>query len=110
MTEQPAEQPQPPVVHITPEMMGGVWANFARVGHSPYEFTIDFTRLDFGSNPPEGIVVARVSLSPLFVTQLIQALDDNWSKYAESQMPPEVRDERPAVQDGSGADDEDAPA
>ena len=71
--------------------MAGVWANFARVSHSPHEFTLDFVRLDYTSRPPQGILVARVSLSPLMVTQLIDALRSNWDIYAEKSMPPEVR-------------------
>lgn len=76
-------------------MVGGVWANFAQVGHSPFEFTIDFARLDFGRRSPEelpGVVVARVNLSPLMVSQLLEALKDNWEKYAAKAMPQEVRD------------------
>lgn len=76
------------------DIMAGVWANFARVNHSPYEFTIDFARLDFdGTQPVGGIVVSRVSLSPLFVRQLIDALEQNWTKYADKSMPPEMRDD-----------------
>lgn len=86
--ERPAVEPQ---IMIDPDHMAGVWANFARVSHSPYEFTLDFARLDFGTNPPQGIVVARVSLSPLLVTQLIDALSTNWDSYAERSMPPEVQ-------------------
>lgn len=73
--------------------MAGVWANFARVSHSEHEFTLDFVRLDYANNPPNGIVVARVSVSPLFVTQLIDTLGDNWDKYAEKALPKEARDE-----------------
>jgi Protein of unknown function (DUF3467) len=86
--EQPATGPQ---IMIEPAQMAGVWANFAQVSHSPYEFTLDFIRLDFSTNPPTGIVVARVSLSPLLVTQLIDALSSNWDAYAERSMPPEVQ-------------------
>jgi hypothetical protein len=78
-------------IGIDPERMAGVYANAARVGHSPFEFTLDFMRLDFSTDPPNGIVVARVSVSPLFVQQLIDALDDNWAKYVDKAMPPEVR-------------------
>jgi hypothetical protein len=73
---------------IQPDQLAGVWANFAQVSHSEYEFTLDFVRLDFGRN--RGIVVARVSVSPLFVTQLIDALQGNWQKYAEKALPKEV--------------------
>lgn len=90
---QQGEQPDQGVNLLMPaEMMGGVWANFARVSHSPYEFTIDFARLDYqGTRPTQGIVVQRVSVSPLFVTQLIEALQQNWDKYADKAMPPELR-------------------
>ena len=70
--------------------MAGVWANFARISQSPFEFTIDFVRLDFANQPPNGIVVARVSVSPLFVTQLIDALQNQWQGYAQRALPQEV--------------------
>jgi len=47
-------------------------------------------RIDYASSPLRGIVVARVAVSPLFITQLIGALDDNWQKYAKKAMPKEV--------------------
>jgi Protein of unknown function (DUF3467) len=94
--------PQPPAqlgqIIIEPSQITGVWANFARVSHSPYEFTLDFVRLDFSERPPGGIVVARVSVSPLLITQLIDALTSNWAKFAEKSMPKEVQsgeEERP---------------
>ena len=82
--------PIQPEVIIQPEQLAGVWANYAQVSHSPYEFTLDFVRLQFGDATPRGIVVARVSVSPLFVTQLIQALQTNWTIFAEKAMPKEV--------------------
>ena len=107
--ERPAAEPQ---IIIDPAQMAGVWANFARVSHSPYEFTLDFARLDYASNPPQGIVVARVSLSPLMVTQLIDALRTNWDIYAERSMPPEVQrhGQTPDEGGGDGPDANDAPA
>ena len=78
-------------IRIEPHNQAGVWANFARVNHSEHEFTIDFVRIDFGARPMTGIVVARVAVSPLFITQLIGALNENWSKYASKAMPKEVR-------------------
>jgi hypothetical protein len=77
-------------VRISEAMEGGVWANFAAVAHSPYEFTIDFCRVNFGQGRTDGIVVARVNLSPLFVRQLTDALEQNWAKYAKKAMPREV--------------------
>jgi hypothetical protein len=86
----------PNQVHVSLEVpdehKGGVWANFARVAHSPYEFTLDFARLDFSSSPDlQGVVVARVNLSPMLVTQLIKALETNWESYAARAMSSEVR-------------------
>jgi hypothetical protein len=80
-------------IYLPPEQMGGVWANFARVSHSEHEFTLDFVRLDFAGQPVTGVVVARVGVSPLFITQLIDALGDNWEKYAEKALPPEARND-----------------
>jgi hypothetical protein len=93
-----SEQPENREVHLNiklPEAQaGGVWANFAGVNHSEHEFTIDFMRLDYSSlnadGEMQGIVVARVGVSPLFVRQLIDALEDNWAKYAKKSMPREV--------------------
>ena len=86
-------------IQMSHEMRGGVWANSARVSHSDHEFTIDFMRIDYSDITPErvpGVVVSRVNLSPLMVTQLQNALSDNWSKYAAKAMPPEVHDDGPA--------------
>src|SRR5438105_4641625 len=78
-------------IRIEPQNQAGVWANFARVNHSEHEFTIDFVRLDYAERPLTGIIVARVAVSPLFITQLIGALNENWAKYAEKAMPREVQ-------------------
>ena len=97
MTEgQPPPQPNLNIL-IDPAHMGGVYANYARVSHSPFEFTVDFVRMDWPSQ--QGVVVARVALSPLMVDQLITALSRNWSLYAEKAMPPEVQDAQKSVED-----------
>lgn len=82
-------------IQSEPSQLNGVWANAAAVRHSPHEFTIDFLRCDYDSagNATGGTLVQRVNMSPLLVTQLIQALQENWSKYAERSMPPEFRGE-----------------
>lgn len=86
------QQPVPgPEITVQPEQMAGVWANWALVSHSEHEFTLDFVRMDGTAPPPgRGIVVARVAVSPLFVTQLIDALSRNWSEYAKKALPTEV--------------------
>ena len=76
-------------IRLPPELEAGVWSNFAVVRHSPYEFTLDFIRLDFGDqkSPQRGVVVQRVNMSPQFVEQLISALSDNMSKFAAGMAP-----------------------
>jgi hypothetical protein len=97
MAHEPQEEgPQAqPEIFMDQSQLAGVWANWAQVSHSPHEFTIDFVRIDATAPPPgRGIVVSRVSVSPLFITQLIQALSDNWQKYAEKALPKEFQDDQ----------------
>ena len=70
-------------IHVSPELMAGVYANFANVSHSDYEFTITFARVDHEVESAEipGIIVSRVSLSPRFMRELIAALEDNYSRW-----------------------------
>lgn len=94
------QEPNPHQVRVSLDLpeahRGGVWANFARVSHSPYEFTLDFARLDFATGPDmQGVVVARVNLSPMLVTQLIRALETNWASYAAREIRADVRDSDP---------------
>jgi hypothetical protein len=71
-------------IQMPSELIGGTYANFANVSFSQYEFTLTFARIEHeieeGDVP--GAVVARVNASPLFVPELIAALQDSWSKYA----------------------------
>jgi hypothetical protein len=70
-------------LHSSPEIMAGVYANFADVSHSDYEFTITFARVDHEVEEGEipGVVVSRVNLSPRFMRELIDAMRDNYSKW-----------------------------
>ena len=85
-------------IHIDPEVMGGVYANFANVAFSQYEFTITFARVDHeieeGDVP--GVVVSRVNLSPKFMAELMEAMQDSYSKWRTREGIrdlPEFRDE-----------------
>ena len=71
-------------IHMDPEQLAGVYANFANITFSDYEFTITFARLDheIEEGPVPGIVVSRVNMSQRFTGELIAALQDAWSKYA----------------------------
>jgi hypothetical protein len=70
-------------IHFSPEMMGGVYANFANVSFSDYEFTITFARVDHEIEADEipGVVVSRINLAPKFMRELADALADSYSKY-----------------------------
>ena len=97
-----SEQQQPNInIHATPEMMGGVYANFANVSHSDYEFSITFVRLDHESGESgqlEGVVVNRVNMSPKFMKELMDAMADNYSKWVAAESIknlPETPERRP---------------
>src|SRR5262245_9381851 len=84
-------------LHTTPEVMAGVYANFATVSNSDYEFTLTFSRVDHEVDEDEvpGVVVARVSLSAQAMRELMDAMDDNWSKWDTRQRIkrlPEIKD------------------
>src|ERR1700683_5118883 len=80
-------EPNPPERHInthfSPEDMGGKYANFANVSHSDYEFTITYARVDHEVEDDEipGVVVSRINLSAKFMHELIDAMQDNYSKW-----------------------------
>ena len=78
----------PSQIIVPPEHVAGAWANWARVDYSEHEFTIDFVRKD--PFQPRGIVVARISGSPLFVMQLIDLISGVWQTWAKKAMPREV--------------------
>jgi len=70
-------------IQTSPEIMAGHYANFANVSHSDYEFTITFARVDHEIEEEEvpGVVVSRISVSPRFMRELIDAMEDNFSKW-----------------------------
>ena len=101
----PDDEPQRHInLHTTPEVMAGIYANFANVSHSDYEFTITFARVDHEVESEEvpGVAVSRISLSPRFMRELIHAMQDNWSKWQTKERItslPEV--ERPPPHDAT---------
>ncbi len=70
-------------IHFSPDIMAGVYANFANVSHSDYEFTVTFARVDHEVEDEEipGVVVTRVNLSPKFMRELIDAMEDKYSMW-----------------------------
>jgi hypothetical protein len=71
-------------IQIDEKHLAGAYANFANISFSEYEFTLTFARIDHevqeGDIP--GIVVARVNMSTKFAKELLDAMQDSWSKYA----------------------------
>jgi hypothetical protein len=74
-------------IHFPETVMAGVYSNFANVSHSDYEFTVTFARVDHELDEEEvpGIVVSRVNLSPRFMRELMDAMNDAWSKWQTSE-------------------------
>jgi hypothetical protein len=70
-------------IHFSPDIMAGVYSNFANVSHSDYEFTITFARVDHEVEDEEipGVVVSRINLSAKFMRELIDAMEDNFDKW-----------------------------
>jgi Protein of unknown function (DUF3467) len=71
-------------IQIDEKHLAGSYANFANVSFSDYEFTLTFARIDHeveeGDIP--GVVVARVNMSTKFAKELLDAMNDSWSKYS----------------------------
>ena len=92
-------------IHTTPEMMAGVYANFANVSHSDYEFSITFVRLEHGeadNGEMNGVVVARINMAPKFMKELLEAMQDNlgkWETVEHIKNLPETTEPRPPRSD-----------
>jgi hypothetical protein len=70
-------------IHLDPGHLAGVYANFANVSFSDYEFTLTFARIDHEVDEGDvpGVVVSRVNLAPRFMRELLDAMNDSWSKW-----------------------------
>ena len=72
-------------IQIGEDHLAGAYANFANVSFSDYEFTLTFARIDHEAGEGDvvpGIVVSRVNMSPKFAKELLDALNDSWSKFS----------------------------
>jgi hypothetical protein len=70
-------KPQELGIKITDEILRGVYANNMVVAHTKEEFFVDFINVI----PPQGIVTARVIISPGHMKRIIRALSENLRKY-----------------------------
>jgi len=78
-------------IKVPEGVLRGVYANQMVVTHTREEFVLDFITLF----PPEGLVNARVLVSPGHLKRMIRALQENLSRYesrhgviAEAEAPP----------------------
>jgi hypothetical protein len=64
--------------------MAGVYSNFANISFSDYEFTLTFARIDHEVDEGDvpGVVVARVNMSTRFMHELLDAMNDAYSKWS----------------------------
>jgi len=70
-------KPQKLQVKVPERVLPGVYSNQMMVAHTREEFVIDFINLF----PPEGVVNARVIVSPGHLKRMIKALQDNLTRY-----------------------------
>lgn len=72
--------PQPPGPKmIIPEGMEPVYANLARISHSPADIVIDFAHILPGETSAN--IRSRVVMSPLSAKLLLRALHENLARY-----------------------------
>jgi len=71
-----AGKPEMPV-KLTDAVLPGVYSNQMVVRHTREEFVMDFLNIF----PPQGVVTARVIVSPGHLKRMIRALRDNLSRY-----------------------------
>ena len=81
-------------IKISDEILRGAYANKMVVRHSREEFVLDFINVC----PPEGVVNARVVVSPGHLKRMIAALSENLARYeqrfgavAVSEAPPDPK-------------------
>ena len=79
------ELPQDPnqlSVELSEEIAEGIFCNLAMIAHSNGEFVLDFIRVMPGL--PKARVKSRVVITPEHAMRLLNALQDNISRYEES--------------------------
>lgn len=77
MTTPPAQPPSPRI--NIPEGTEPVYANLARISHSPADIVIDFAHILPGENTAN--IQSRVVMTPLSAKLLMRALTENLARY-----------------------------
>lgn len=80
-------------VEVPPQEIGGRYANFLGVWHTPHEFTLDFAVTQPPQGDPEDAdgpvvvplhVTARVKIPPSLVFDILRALNENMTRYEDT--------------------------
>ena len=66
-------------IELTEEVAEGTYSNIAIINHSPSEFVVDFIQMMPGV--PKAKVKSRIILTPQHAKRLMNALNDNISKF-----------------------------
>ena len=69
-------------IELSDEVAGGTYANLAIITHSNSEFIVDFVRMMPGL--PKAKVKSRIILTPQHAKRLMNALQDNISKFEKN--------------------------
>ncbi len=72
------QKPGGPTLEI-PNDLDPIYANLARISHSPADLVIDFARLLPGES--QARVTARILMAPLSAKLLLRALTENLARY-----------------------------
>lgn len=68
-------------IELPQDVADGIYSNLAIIAHSSSEFVLDFIRVV--PNAPKAKVKSRVIMSPEHAKRLLNALQDNISKYEQ---------------------------
>ncbi|MHB0977266.1 MAG: DUF3467 domain-containing protein [Candidatus Aquicultorales bacterium] len=85
------EEKQQLKVKVPDKMLKGAYANQMMVTHTKEEFLLDFINLF----PPEGVVTARVIVSPGHMKRIVGALQENIARYEKAYGQIELGEEPP---------------
>src|SRR5688500_7196943 len=70
-------------IYLLPEIVAAGYSNIANLSPAGFDFSVTFARVDQMVDDEEvpGVVVSRVTLSPRFMRELIDAMEDNFAKW-----------------------------
>lgn len=72
-------------IELTEAVAEGIYSNLAIINHSPSEFVLDFIKIMPGV--PKAKVKSRIVLTPQHAKRLLNALNDNVSKFEAQHGP-----------------------